>query len=164
MRSGVCKLGLGDVDVFRNIRLYGLAESPDAFGQTAEDEQSTPLEWFEKVLQEQHVRGFFQEDRCVAVAAVGAASGLQKTKHKAFLWGVYVLPEVRRKGIGRVLLTHLLQQVSLLFECVQLKVGVYNQEALSLYESLGFKRYGLEERALKTHHGYVDEYCMVLFF
>jgi ribosomal protein S18 acetylase RimI-like enzyme len=48
-------------------------------------------------------------------------------------------------------------------EQVTLSVTAENATAIALYERFGFRRYGIEPRALKTPAGYSDEILMVLF-
>ncbi|MBZ5652679.1 MAG: GNAT family N-acetyltransferase [Acidobacteriia bacterium] len=90
----------------------------------------------------------------------------EKIRHRGGIWGVYVSEECRGKGVGRTLLTELIGLVQLLpgIEQVALAVSSQNAGAKSLYESLGFKVYGCEKRALKIGNGYVDEELMVLYF
>ena len=46
---------------------------------------------------------------------------------------------------------------------IQLMVWDFNESALKLYESLGFKTFGVQERSLKYNGQYWDEEHMVLF-
>lgn len=48
----------------------------------------------------------------------------------------------------------------------QLNLGVVstNEPAKRLYESMGFKTYGIEKRAIKMNGVYNDDEHMVLFF
>ncbi|MED4717605.1 GNAT family N-acetyltransferase [Pseudobacillus badius] len=62
------------------------------------------------------------------------------------------------------LLQQLIQQArSLDLEQLHLTVVSANRAAKALYASFGFRRYGLEEQALKWNGQYWDEEHMVLF-
>ena len=53
----------------------------------------------------------------------------------------YVRPEFRRKGLGKILLRHLEEFARAQgFPIVRLETGVYQLEAMNLYESSGYRR------------------------
>jgi len=66
-----------------------------------------------------------------------------------------VHPEHRRRGIGRALMTHVLEEGrSLALRCVTLEVRDGNAEAVALYEALGFARVGQRHDYYgRGHHG-----------
>ncbi len=73
-------------------------------------------------------------------------------KHVGVL-GMGLLPEYRRRGIGRRLLDELLERSP--FERVELSVFAHNTAAISLYEKAGFVHEGVRRRAVKLD-GYID--------
>jgi ribosomal protein S18 acetylase RimI-like enzyme len=87
-----------------------------------------------------------------------------KRQHKAYLHGMYVVPEYRGLGLGKTLLVKSLEMarnmVSL--EEIQLVVAVHNRSVVALYENFGFVHSYKESRALKTDDGYIDAYHMRL--
>ena len=89
-----------------------------------------------------------------------------KERHKASIYGVYVAPRFRGKGLGRALLATLLdaarQHESL--EQILISVTTLQQPARDLYLSLGFEIFGSEPRALKVGSEYVGEDHMILRF
>jgi ribosomal protein S18 acetylase RimI-like enzyme len=48
-------------------------------------------------------------------------------------------------------------------EQVTLTVVADNASAIALYSAMGFERYGVEPRALKSERGYADEVLMVRY-
>lgn len=59
---------------------------------------------------------------------------------------VATAPSARRKGLGRGLLQHMFKEVGLAgADEIHLEVATDNNAAISLYESLGFKRAGLRK-------------------
>ncbi len=87
-----------------------------------------------------------------------------KTRHKGRIWGVYVREDCRGKGLGGRLLRALLKRLKKLpgLEQVSLSVSSNLAAAIKLYQSLGFERFGVEDRALKIGDTYLSEEYMVL--
>ena len=88
-----------------------------------------------------------------------------KERHKGNVWGVYVTAGMRGAGIGLRLMIALLEQAVSLegIEQIALLVATTKTAAKRLYESLGFRSFGCERRALKIGQRYVDEDHMVLY-
>lgn len=146
------KLSADDAPAYRELRLYGLQESPTAFGSSVEQEGPQPLEFFADRLADKADRsvwGAFVGDRLVGVAAFVRDGGV-KTRHRGAIYGMYVHPDWRRQGVGRDLLEALLAEVDSLpgLRWVRLSVTVGNDPAQRLYESLGFSIYGEEPEVL----------------
>lgn len=108
------------------------------------------------------VLGAFADGRLVGTAGF-RREDRAKTGHKGWVWGVYVTPDWRSQGIGRTLMSELIQRAELLpgLEQIHLAVRV-DGAAQRLYSSLGFVVYGLEVQALKAGDSYVDQNHMVL--
>ncbi len=80
--------------------------------------------------------------------------------HKGTLWGMYVRPEARRGGIGRLLVEAVTAHARQSVDVLQLRVIAGNEPARRLYASLGFCEFGLERNALKHDGHYWDEVLM----
>jgi ribosomal protein S18 acetylase RimI-like enzyme len=159
-------LGEDDVLPFRELRLHGLRSCPTAFGQTAEEFERVPANELSALFRtdESIVYGAFS----TAVTMVGLA-GLRRAsrarlQHKAFVWGVYVRPEARGAGVGRLLIEHVIERARNLPELEQLHLTVSSTQtaAEALYRRLGFVCWGTEPRALKVGQEFVDEAHMLL--
>lgn len=74
-----------------------------------------------------------------------------KIKHKAMIWGMYVMPEYQGKGIAASLLSNLIDRAKQIegLEMLVLSVIIPNPSAQKLYDRLGFILYGTEPNALK---------------
>jgi len=160
------RLGAADAADFRSIRLAALKGAPEAFGSTYEVEVRRPLAHFVERVASCPVFGAFEGPyegrRIVGMAGYKREDGA-RDRHKAFVWGTYVEPAVRRRGVARALMEALMHEAAGEVEQLTLSVVKENEAAAALYRALGFESYGLEPRALKSATGYADEVLMVCF-
>ena len=150
-----------EAESFRELRLEGLRLNPEAFGSTYDFEKDQPLERYTGWLTNSAVFGAFQNSQLIGTASFTQLSGL-KDSHKGLLRAMYVRPAARRSGAGRQLVQAIIELARQKVEQVQLSVVSTNQPALRLYQSLGFRQYGLEKNALKHNNQYSDEILMSL--
>ena len=87
-----------------------------------------------------------------------------KRRHKGWIWGVFVSPSAREKGVGRALLARVLETAKALpgIRCILLTVSITQEAAIKLYQDLGFRSFGTEPHALMVGEGSIDEYHMIL--
>lgn len=153
-----------DAEAYRAVRLRALAEQPPAFGTPPEDEPD---------LAATRLRLIESEDRCFFGAfAEGELAGVVRfsrysaanEKHRAYLAGLYVLPTYRGAGIGRALVEAALDRARSdgRLRRVNLTVVSQQQAAVRLYESLGFRAYGVEEETFSSGGRFYDEILMTL--
>lgn len=141
-----------NVVAYRRLRLYGLRESPTAFGSSHTEEARRPLKAFAARLEQTDAKwtfGAFEKERLVGVVTL-IREEKKKEKHKASIFGMYVEPKMRTNGIGRQLLDRAVETARRMSGLKQVRLAVVegNRSALRLYESAGFKIYGREEAAL----------------
>ena len=154
-----------DATPFQALRLRGLLECPEAFASSYEEEAGSLQEEIELRLQpkpDSAIIGAFLDGVLVGLAGVQQES-LAKLAHKAFIWGVYVSPEARSRGVGTRVVSHALQYASETLGVRQVNLGVNtkNVAAAALYKKLGFVQYGLERGFLLVSGVLHDEYQMV---
>jgi ribosomal protein S18 acetylase RimI-like enzyme len=159
--SNLRRLAPDDAALYRDIRLEGLAESPDAFSSTLEAEEDRPLDAFAERLADSYVVGAFNGSHLAGVAGFYVQAG-PKHAHKGMLWGMYVRPEYRGLGLGRMLVEAIIDHARERVELLQLFVVSDNLPARRLYKSLGFVEYGVEWHATKHRGHYHDDVMMAL--
>lgn len=162
MTVTIKRLGPADSDDYRAIRLAALANAPEAFGSTYAAEAARPREVFTERVSRLPIFGAYDADQIVGMAGYWRHDGL-KDKHKGSVWGVYVAPPWRKRGVAGALMQAVIEAARDEVEQLLLAVVAGNDGAMALYRRLGFEVYGVEPRALKSEKGYVDEALMVRF-
>jgi ribosomal protein S18 acetylase RimI-like enzyme len=149
-----------DAALFREIRLEGLAQDPDAFTSTFEDESERPLSLFAERLAARTVFAAFRGSDLLGVAGFYVQPG-PKHRHKGMLWGMYVRPDARGGGVGARLVEAVIDHARAHVELIELTVVSENAAARRRYRRRGFEEYGLEKRAAKYRGRYHDDVLMV---
>lgn len=154
-----------DAETYRRLRLEGLRDSPASFASSFEEERSLTLAEVVERLNpgpDQVVLGAFVADDLAGVVGL-RREPKRKLAHKAFLWGVYVTPSHRRRGVARELMTRAIEEAERWPGLRQINLGVNaaNGGALALYESLGFRTFGTERGFMLVDGVLHDEHHMV---
>jgi len=155
-----------DVELYRDLRLEALRDTPMAFASSFEEESQLSLDVFRARLPLDGVSAVFAAfDGEVAVGMAGfQASDRLKSRHKGVMWGVYVAPAYRGFGLAGRLVDAVITQAKrhvMLLEC---GVAVENPGARRVYRARGFVPYGVELKALLVEGVYYDEELLVLEF
>lgn len=159
-------LKASDAPEWQAVRLRGLLETPSAFASSYEEEAPNSIETVASRMEPRPgaVRfGAFSLDPARMIGTVGVLrEEKRKLAHKAVIWGMYVIPEERREGVGMALLVAAMQHAKSEMAIQELVLGVNarNLAALRLYERLGFRRFGLEENYMILDGEPQDEIMM----
>lgn len=159
-----------DAAAFQVLRLEALQACPSAFAASPDDEAGASLD----EVAERIASGLRRGDAVLfGAAAVGSPAllgmvglqreGLAKLAHKAWIWGVYVVPAARGQGLGEQLVRAALEHARTHWGVRQVNLGVNtrNTPALQLYRRVGFQTFGTE-RGFLLHDGVLhDEHHMV---
>lgn len=166
----ICRrLTLIDLESYFENRLRALKNSPSAFLTTYDEEIAKGQSHFEKTLShlgnEKAIFGAIENNQVIATIGI-YQQDRPKTAHKAGIWGMYVDEAFRKKGIGLKLLDSAIQFAhnEMKVKQIHLSIESTNKAARSLYESKGFKVWGVEPQAMKTNNHYFNEDHMVLIF
>jgi ribosomal protein S18 acetylase RimI-like enzyme len=160
--SQIKLLSCADAQAYRDIRLEGLRQNPEAFASTFEDERGKPLDWFAERITQSQIFGAILAQELVGVVGLRAHAD-SKQRHKAMIWGMYVQPAARQFGIGERLIDAAVAHASDHVEQLQLAVVTENEAARRLYAKAGFIEYGHQINALKHDGRYYDDVLMVKF-
>lgn len=156
-----------DADAYQAFRLLELQRSPAAFTSTYEEESARPVSWAAERLAAPG-----RPDDVVLGAFAGAAeligtAGLsvplrRQERHKGTLFGMAVAARATGHGVGRRLVTRLLEEAAArgLLQ-VGLTVSAGNAAAEALYRSCGFLVWGREPRAVIVAGEPVEKLHMV---
>lgn len=124
-----------DWEAFRALRLRALADAPTAFGATlAEAEAQPELVWRSRADGPGPLVMAYDVDEPVAMGGLFAPEG----SAEAFVWGMWVAPEARGRGLGSRILAMLVDHARGLDRSVVLHVTEGNDAARRLYEAHGF--------------------------
>ncbi len=159
-------LGAQDAAQYRTIRLNALRLAPTAFSSSFETCRVLPDEHFRDRVTfapDNFIVGAFHDQALIATAG-GYVDPEKKRNHVAFVVGMWVEPDYRKRGIARKLLHTVVTQLKTLTNVtnIQLSVTGDNPHALELYRNYGFMIWGREPRALKLSNDVYDELHLAL--
>ena len=160
------KLTKLDAEYYRNIRLEALYNNPDSFGTMYDEEANLTIDGFRDripIIDNNFISGCYKNKDLVGIVAFHQGSRI-KDRHKAYIRSMYVRPESRKEGIGKLLLDELIKRAKAIneIEILLLDVVTNNLPAKQLYLSFGFQIYGREKMAYKLNHQYFDLELMSL--
>ena len=156
------KLTGNDAQALWQLRLCALEMEPGSFAESVEELRQTSVEEYASRLRDgglgNFIYGAFEGETLVGMTGFYREKHL-KLSHKGHIWGVFVQPAFRGKGVGRALLTSVLGEARRLPEirCLLLTVASSQGAARQLYEKLGFRSFGREPASLKVGDRYLDE-------
>jgi ribosomal protein S18 acetylase RimI-like enzyme len=131
----------------------------DAFTSTAEERAAEPESfWVKRIADPSGMSaafGAFVGQELIGTVAL-EFSAKPKTKHKALVIGMYVVPPARGRSAGRALLEAAVQHAKskngILLLTLTATEG--NEHAIKLYSGAGFEVFGTEPMGILTPTGY----------
>ncbi len=162
----VVRLGPAHAAPYPALMLEAYERHPDAFTSSVAERADLPLAWWAGRLAAEPLDNELVFGRCVDGALAGVAGlsfeSIEKARHKATLFGMYVPQRFRKLGLGRQLVAAALQHARSRADTllVQLTVTAGNVPARTLYESCGFEPFGTEPFAVRADAGYVSKVHM----
>lgn len=160
------KLEKEDLNIYFNLRLEALLDSPTAFLSSFDEEKKSGPKFYEKAMNNNiHnlIFGAFKEDQLIGFIGIYQEER-QKTSHKANIWGMYVQPNYRRQGVGKTLLEKALVYARNTMKSLIINISVEasNIHAKKLYEAHNFKVWGTEPKAMRVNGNFYTELHMAL--
>ena len=85
-------------------------------------------------------------------------------RHKGSPWGLYEVPNLESYDVEETLLKEMIKAVRLYedFDYVRTVQNAENIKKINLFEKLGFRQYGREERSMKIGEEYFDQVTLRL--
>ena len=145
-----------DAEAYRLLRQHAVRTTPRTFLMTPEMEEAKPQESYVENLTKNYFAGAFHEN--VLVGMLGLFRKPQPFEYIGSLGSLYVSPEFRGQKVAVRMMEHIesyARQIGL--RQLRLAVVVGNASACRLYDSLGYKVYGIEPDALCLNGEYLDE-------
>lgn len=165
----ICALTENDSQAFFQLRLEGLKEASSAFGGSYEDEVAAGPARYQAILKKQEkqnvIFGAFVEGALVGCVGIFQEPS-SKAKHGAKIWGMFVKTSVQGQGLGRKLVQRAIDHAKSIegIQLINLSCESNNQSAKGLYQSFGFKTWGVEPKAIFEDGRFYDEDHMILLF
>lgn len=153
-----------DADAFRAVRLTALRDTPEAFGSSYQEEIDQPREHFVARAappEPSTTFGAFAGTQLVGTAGLLVSNRL-KERHKAYMWGVFVLADFRGQGVGRKLVQHVIDRAAGNVRVLQCSVVTAQQATRRMYHKMGFVPYGVERNALCIDGVFYDEELLAI--
>lgn len=154
----IARLVASDAPRYRSLMLHAYATAADAFTSTAEERaQESDSWWLSRIANPQglsQVFGAFHQEELIGTVAI-EFTAKPKTKHKAHIIGLFVHEKARGLGAGKALLHKALTAAMArpTIQVVTLIATEGNLPAIRLYETQGFKIFGIEPMGLATPRG-----------
>lgn len=168
-RMDIREITASDAERYFALRRKAEQEFPQFVGLSAERELSAGSADIADVLarypaEGTMVFGGFENGALVGVVALTQRLGSPKYRHKAFLWGMYIVPEHRDGSVARPLMEAAISWAAGRAEllAITLQVTVSNVRARKFYGRFGFRCFGTEKKSLFAAGEFHDVHYMEL--
>ncbi len=152
-----------DWEQYKELRLKGLKEEPQAFGESLKSALSkTDKDWQDKLQQVLEGKSWLVFARVDGVLVGMLEADIHSDEpEKVWLHATWVNKESRRKGIAKKLMEKILQEISSSNapRIVKLQVNQVQTPAVNLYKEFGFKIIA-EEKFIAGNNELANDFLM----
>lgn len=144
-----------DIDLiqFRKLRLTALETHPTEYLHLYSYESSTLENHHRNMLKNNKVVGVFDDTNLIAFTFLTLGQ-YKKHEHKCTVWGAYVNPEYRSKGLGKKMRLFLFDYAkNLELKYVVSSIMASSKASLAMHKSLGYYKTYVEKSGIKQLDG-----------
>lgn len=158
-------LNIDDLDAFIQIRQDSLRLDPKSFGADSDKplDQEVTASRLKAKNDEDFILAHFEEGKILGLMGFRRYQR-NKICHKGMVWGVFVYPEHRGKGIANQLMIKLIEKAKTIEGLKKISLSAIHTSVASrsLYLKHGFKEWGVEKNAAQYKGEVLDEIFMDL--
>ena len=163
------ELGPQDAAHFRALRQAAMQLDESGMIAVWDDWHAQPLSDIAEMLRQEQeslndfILGAFEEGELIGM--IGFFRPTKPTLgSKGHVWGTFLLPSWRGKGVAGQLLDELIRRARRLPNLMQIQItcGSHHKNSIALYQSRGFRIFATESNALRVGDRYYDELYMML--
>lgn len=162
----VRQLRRDDLPIYKSLRFAALRDHPESFGSAYEDvKNATDNEWLARIgpsLDGDNAIMFLADDEDAPAGILTVVrDGGSKVDHNANIYGVYVRPESRGKGVAERLVNEAIAWCRAKgIRIVRLTAVTSNAAAIRCYARCGFTICGVAPEVIRVGDLYHDELFM----
>jgi RimJ/RimL family protein N-acetyltransferase len=161
------RLMKGDAPTFWRFRLLALQSEPIGFAESTAEHEALGIAGTEARIEagnaENFVMGAFEAGQLIGTAGFYREQK-EKRRQIGWIWGVFVHPDHRQKGIGRALICSTVEQARAIpgLAAIHITAAITQAAARKMYVGLGFRLVGTVPGALYVDGKYYDEEMLAL--
>jgi len=156
-----------DAATFWRLRLQAIQSEPAGFAESAAEHEALGVAGTEARIEagngENFIMGAFDAGQLIGTAGFYREQK-EKRRQIGWIWGVFVHPDHRQKGIGRALISSVVEQARQIngLVAIHLTAAITQAAARKMYVNMGFRLVGTVPGALYVDGKYFDEEMMAL--
>lgn len=144
---------------YRALWIHGIKDHASFFRVSCDDESTQFIPT--RFTDDSFTLGAFIDSELAGIVSV-ERDIRKKMNHKALVFRMFVHPEASGKGMGKMLLGRVIDEINRLGKVryLYLTVLASNPRAIHLYSSLGFREFAREPGAVRIDDNFIDEVQM----